>query len=101
VAVELCRKLLDAGANVSAFDPAVKKLPAELSKVWLAQEIGEAVSGADAVVVCTEWPEFRQASWTELARQMKTLVFVDANRFLEKELQSLPGVEHLSVGRAA
>jgi hypothetical protein len=32
---------------------------------------------------------------------MKQPVFVDANRFLEKELKSIAGVEHLSVGRAA
>jgi len=99
-AVELCRKLLDAGANVKAFDPAVKKLPAELSKVRLAPQIAEAVSDVDAVVVCTEWPEFRQASWAELARLMKTPIVVDANRFLEKGLQNIAGVEHLSVGRA-
>jgi len=99
-AVELCRKLLDAGANVKALDPAVKKLPAELSRIQLASRMDEAVSGADAVVVCTEWPQFRQAPWPELTRLMKTPVVVDANRFLEKGLHNVTGVEHLSVGRA-
>jgi UDP-glucose/GDP-mannose dehydrogenase family, UDP binding domain. len=50
-------------------------------------------------VVCTEWPEFRQTDWTKLAAAMHQRIFVDANRFLEKELKNLPGVEHLSVGR--
>lgn len=98
--VELCRKLLDAGANVKALDPAVKKLPAELSRIQLASQLAEVVSGADALVVCTEWPEFRQAPWTELTRLMRMPIFVDANRFLEKGLQNIVGVEHLSVGRA-
>ena len=99
-AVELCRNLLAEGANVYAFDPAVKHLPAELAPVRLAAQINDAMKGADAAVVCTEWPEFRQADWANIAPSMRQRIFVDANRFLEKELKNLPGVEHLSVGRA-
>jgi UDPglucose 6-dehydrogenase len=100
-AVELCQQLLKAGAKVSAFDPAVKSLPAELGKVTLAAGVAAALDGADAAVICTEWPQFRQADWANLATAMRQPVFVDANRFLEKELKSITGVEHLSVGRAA
>jgi UDPglucose 6-dehydrogenase len=100
-AVELSKQLLDAGANVSAFDPAVKKLADELSEIQLAPEISAALKDADAAVVCTEWPQFRHADWQKIVLQMRTPIFVDANRFLEKELKSVPGVEHLSVGRAA
>ena len=99
-AVELCQKLLEAGASVNAFDPAVKNLPDELSKIQLASEIAGALNGAEAVAVCTEWPQFRQADWAKIIPQMRQPVFVDANRFLEKELKSIAGVEHLSVGRA-
>jgi UDPglucose 6-dehydrogenase len=99
-AVELCRQLLDAGASVSAFDPAIKNLPPDLSSVALAKDITTALAGADAVAVCTEWPQFRQANWAKIIPQMRTPVFVDANRFLEKELKCIPGIEHLSVGRA-
>jgi UDPglucose 6-dehydrogenase len=100
-AVELCQQLLAAGANVAAFDPAVKALPTDLQKVALAKEISEVLPGAEAVVVCTEWPQFRQADWAKLISQLRQPVFVDANRFLEKQLNPLPGVEHLSVGRAS
>ena len=99
-AVELCQQLLAAGASVSAFDPAVKNLPAELSPVSLAVDISDALTGAEAVVVCTEWPQFRQADWVKIIPQMRSPVFVDANCFLEKELKFIAGVEHLSVGRA-
>jgi UDPglucose 6-dehydrogenase len=98
-AVELCRNLLAEGAGVHAFDPAVKQLPAELAGVRLASQITGALSGADAAVVCTEWPEFRGADWAKIAPAMRQRIFVDANRFLEKELKNLPAVEHLSVGR--
>ena len=100
-AVELCQKLLAAGANVTAFDPAVKTLPPELSKVSLAANVATACRGADAAAICTEWPQFRQTDWVKIVPQMRHPVFVDANRFLEKELKNIAGVEHLSVGRAA
>lgn len=99
-AVELCQQLLATNAKVTAFDPAIKTLPPELKSLSLAADISGALAGADAVVVCTEWPQFRQADWAKIIPQMRQPVFVDANRFLEKELKALPGVEHLSVGRA-
>ncbi len=99
-AVELCQQLLAAGAKVAAFDPAVKNLPSELSSVALGNDISTALTGAEAVAVCTEWPQFRQADWAKIVPQMRSPVFVDANRFLEKELKPIAGVEHLSVGRA-
>ena len=98
-AVELCRNLLAEGAGVHAFDPAVKQLPAELAGVRLASQITGALGGADAAVVCTEWPEFHGADWAKIVPAMRQRIFVDANRFLEKELKNLPAVEHLSVGR--
>jgi UDPglucose 6-dehydrogenase len=100
-AVELCRKLLETGARVRAFDPAVRQLPTELAAASLAPDIAAVLNGAEAVVVCTEWPEFRRADWAQLIPAMRGRVVVDANRFLEKELKNLPGVEHLSVGRAS
>ncbi|HWD94036.1 MAG TPA: nucleotide sugar dehydrogenase [Verrucomicrobiae bacterium] len=99
-AVELCQKLLAAGARVSAFDPAVKSLPPELSRVSLASDVAAAAQGAEAAVVCTEWPQFRQADWAKIISRMRQPVIVDANGFLEKELKSVADVEHLSVGRA-
>ena len=101
VAVELCGQLAAAGATARAYDPVVKQLPADLKTVSLAATPAKAVENADAAVVCTEWPEFRQLAWAEPVAAMRQKIFVDANRFLEKELKALPGVEHLSVGRAS
>jgi UDPglucose 6-dehydrogenase len=98
-AVELCRQLLAAGAAVSAHDPAITTLPAELAAVSLAADPLTALAAAEAVVICTEWPQFRQVDWPAAVRQMRQPVFVDANRFLDKELKGIAGVEHLSVGR--
>lgn len=100
-AVELCQQLLAAGARVQAFDPALKSLPSELAAITLASDITSALNQADAAAVCTEWPAFRQALWPQLVCAMKRTLFVDPNRFLDKELASIPSVELLSVGRAA
>jgi UDPglucose 6-dehydrogenase len=101
-AVELCRQLLAAGARVQAFDPAVKSLPDELTGIVLAPNVAKTAWEADAAVVCTEWPEFRDVVWAEVLPTMRQpAVVVDANRFLDKALAELPNVEHLSVGRSS
>lgn len=98
-AVELAQQLLAAGARVQAFDPALKTLPPELAAILLAPDLPGALRDADAAVVCTEWPQFRQAPWAEAIGSMRQPLFVDANRFLEKELAPLAGVKWLTVGR--
>ena len=100
-AVELCQQLLTTGANVQAFDPALKTLPPELAAIALTSDIASALKSADAAVICTEWPSFREVSWAELIPELRQPVVVDANRFLEKQLSALPAVEHLSVGRSS
>jgi UDPglucose 6-dehydrogenase len=97
-AIELCRQLLAAGARVRAYNPAVHELPAEFAAVELG-DLPATLEGADAAIVCTEWPEFRRAPWPDLLPRLRQAVVVDANRFLEKELLACGAVEHLSVGR--
>jgi UDPglucose 6-dehydrogenase len=98
-AVELATQLVAAGAVVTAFDPAVKQLPPELAALKLTSDLPSAVADSQAAVVCTEWPAFREANWSKLVPTMAEPVFVDANRFLEKALATLPSVELISVGR--
>ena len=93
-AVELCQQLLATGARVRAFDPSVKSLPSDLAPITLTSDLPAALVAVDAAVVCTEWPELRTAAWARCAPP----VVVDANRFLEKQLQTVPRTAHLSVG---
>lgn len=81
-AVELCRWLLEQGAHVRVHDPAVKALSDELSGVARAFTPEEAAAGADALVVATEWPAYREVSLDALIGVMAGRVIVDANRFL-------------------
>jgi UDPglucose 6-dehydrogenase len=98
-AVELCRQLVAAGARVQAFDPAVKSLPPELAAIGLASNLAAALQSADTAVICTEWPAFREAPWADLLPRMTKQLFIDPNRFLDRELGSLSGVELVSVGK--
>ncbi len=100
-AVELCQQLLTAGARVQAHDPALKSLPAELAAISLAGDLAAALQGADAAVVCTEWPAFREANWAGLLPRMTHRLVVDANGFLDRQISGVPGVEFVAVGRPA
>lgn len=95
-AVELCRWLTERGATVSAYDPAVKRLPSDLAAVHLADDAIAATNGADALVIATEWPEFRDAASSLEARP--GFAILDPNGFMRRELAD-KGFRYLIVGR--
>jgi UDPglucose 6-dehydrogenase len=81
-ALDIARRLLAAGAVVSAFDPVVKTLPDEFAAVRLTRDCLDAADRADAVVVVTEWPEFRLIDPAGLRRVMRGDMVVDGRNFL-------------------
>jgi UDPglucose 6-dehydrogenase len=98
-AIELCRWLIAQGASIHAYDPMVKALPAELSgHIVMSDSAAAAVSGADAVVLGTPWPEFRAQAVT-IAEAMNTGVLLDAGGFLEEPLASNGSIRYVTVGR--
>ncbi|MCC7124481.1 MAG: UDP-glucose/GDP-mannose dehydrogenase family protein [Acidobacteria bacterium] len=70
-AVELCRWLIEQGAVVRAHDPQAMDLPAELAGVTRTATPEEAAAGADAIVVATEWPEYRRVDLDVVARGLR------------------------------
>ena len=98
-AVELCEYLVDNGAQVTAYDPAIRSLPEHLAnRVVLTGNARDAVRGAEALVLATEWPEFRAAA-AALEITDRSPVVLDAGRFLAAALEHRPGVRYISVGR--
>jgi UDPglucose 6-dehydrogenase len=79
-AVNIAKRLIDRGAQVQAFDPVATcpKIPG-LSQLPTALQ---AVAGADALAVLTEWPEFTDVSPQEVAELMNAPVAFDARRIL-------------------
>jgi len=98
-AVELCRELLAAGVKVQPYDPLIRTTDEEHRDLSLAPSAADALRGAHAAVICTEWPEFRDYAWPAFVAAMARPVIVDANRLVEKAVAPVPGLVYLTVGR--
>jgi UDPglucose 6-dehydrogenase len=98
-AIELCQWLLEQGAIVRAHDPVVKSLPEQLAAIQLCGSPIEAVRDADALVVATEWIDYRTVATNEVVSALRMPLVVDANGFLATSLGSLPGVTYVTVGQ--
>jgi UDPglucose 6-dehydrogenase len=100
--IEVCRRLGRQGARIKAYDPAVTALPPDLDVVIeLQRSIEATVTGSDAVVLMTEWPDFRAVGADEICSWMAQPVVLDAGRFLEKTLGSDARIRYLTTGRAS
>jgi len=98
MSVELCDWLIAQGATVRVHDPAVKDLPMRWSNAL--QRIADpvaALDGADALVLATAWPVYRQVAGDEAMRARVDLVVLDANHHLTG-LVSSKGLRYFAVG---
>jgi len=103
-AVALCERLTAAGASVAAHDPAVAALPADIRGHWrLSASALDAAREADAIVVATEWPEYRQIGADAVMLHVggPRVRVLDANRFLKDTLSADPRIQYLTVGSPA
>ena len=98
--IELCRWLADQGSIVRAHDPAISQLPVELAQaIELKSSAKDAMQGAQAVIVATEWPEFRQISAEQLLECMREPFVIDANGFLRSHLENESKITYAAVGK--
>ncbi len=93
--------LLEAGARVRAYDPAVIKKLAETPRegVSYCEDEYEAAEGADALVLATEWNQFRGLDLDRLKETLKSPVMVDLRNVYEPETVRSKGFRYASVGR--
>jgi UDPglucose 6-dehydrogenase len=98
-AVELAHALHGRGFRVAAHDPSLSALPADLAFVTLHADEASLVRGAAALVVCTEWPQFRKRTdWRALVATMSQPLVIDATRFLADQVGAIPGLTYFNVG---
>jgi UDPglucose 6-dehydrogenase len=97
-AVELCRWLLAQGALVRAHDPAATTLPDDLAGVTRVETPEQAAAGADALVVATEWPDYRRVEIDVVATVMHAPLVLDANGYLRATMGADPRFTFISVG---
>ena len=96
----LASRLLAEGADVRAYDPAAK--PHELLRgVTLCSSALEAVEGADAAVIVTEWDEFRSIASPEIRDAMRRPLIIDGRNLLDPETTRSAGFDYEGIGRAS
>jgi UDPglucose 6-dehydrogenase len=101
-AVEIIHLLQGEGAKIRAYDPAaMEKAGQTLPGVTFAWDAYEAARDADAVVVLTEWNEFKQLDLDRLRSVMAKPVFVDGRNLYDHQTMGANGFTYLSMGRAA
>ncbi|MDQ8044500.1 MAG: UDP-glucose/GDP-mannose dehydrogenase family protein [Solirubrobacteraceae bacterium] len=96
----LSARLIADGADVVGYDPIAAEEAGRLLKgVELADSAAEAIAGADAVVLVTEWPEFKQLDLTATAEAMRGTVFIDGRNLLDPAAATAAGLVYEGVGR--
>jgi UDPglucose 6-dehydrogenase len=96
----LASRLEGEGASVVAFDPVAQEAAGELlPSVEMAKSAMAALDGADAAVLVTEWPEFAQLDWSEVAKRMGGPLLVDGRNFLDPEAVRAAGIVYEGIGR--
>ncbi|WGI24902.1 UDP-glucose/GDP-mannose dehydrogenase family protein [Halomonas alkaliantarctica] len=99
----LMEALWQAGAKVQAFDPEAmaecRRIYGERDELMLAGDRIQAVKGADALVICTEWKEFRSVDFTWLADQLAEKVVIDGRNLYTPSAAEEAGLRYIGVGR--
>lgn len=97
----LIDKLLAAGCNIRAYDPAAMKECARRigDCVFYANDMYEAALDADALLLVTEWKEFRLPSWAVIKKAMKTPVLLDGRNIYEKKEIEEFGFTYYCIGK--
>ncbi|MDZ4754262.1 MAG: UDP-glucose/GDP-mannose dehydrogenase family protein [Phycisphaerae bacterium] len=100
--LSLMRMALAAGAKVKAFDPvALENLAHTLPEAERCSDMYAALDGADALVVCTEWNEFRSPDFDEIARRLPSKTIFDGRNLYRRHAMDERGFTYYSVGREA
>jgi UDPglucose 6-dehydrogenase len=94
----LAGRLLSEGADVTAWDP-VADGRSQLHGVEVADSALEALTGADAAVIVTEWPEVRELDWAAAGERMRGRVVVDGRNLLDPEEMRALGFAYEGIGR--
>ncbi|MDX1395964.1 MAG: UDP-glucose/GDP-mannose dehydrogenase family protein [Gemmatimonadota bacterium] len=100
----IARSLLEAGAEVTAHDPVAIDAAREHylgDSIRYAQDEYSACEGADALIVVTEWLQYRRPDWGAVAERLSDRVVFDGRNIYEREKMRQEGFEYYSIGRGA
>jgi UDPglucose 6-dehydrogenase len=99
--IPLINRLLEARAKVQAYDPQAEPVARRIfgRKIALADKSYGALKGADALVIATEWNEFREPDFDRMRKLMKSPVIFDGRNIYSPEHMRAQGFTYYSVGR--
>ena len=99
--ITLMRQLLDRGAEVVAYDPVAEETCREVlaDKITYVADPISAVQGADALVICTDWDEFKYPDFDAIKAGLTNPVVFDGRNLYRRELMQESGFIYYSVGR--
>ncbi len=99
----LMEGLWSLGAKVQAFDPEAmaetKRIYGERDDLTLCKKAYDALQGADALVVCTEWQAFRSPDWKRVGEMLSSKVVFDGRNLYQPEWLTDRGFDYYSIGR--
>ncbi|HZO76573.1 MAG TPA: UDP-glucose/GDP-mannose dehydrogenase family protein [Solirubrobacteraceae bacterium] len=96
----LSARLLADGAQVTAYDPVAEKEARRLMVgVSFADSARDALAGADACVIVTEWPEFAELDWRGVAQLMQGKTVIDGRNLLDPDVVREAGLVYEGIGR--
>jgi len=101
-AIPLVEALLSAGASVQAFDPEAMRIAKGIfgSKITYASNAYDAVKGADALAIVTEWNEFRRPDFARIRSLMRSPVVFDGRNLFAPPQMKQNGFTYYSIGRS-
>jgi UDPglucose 6-dehydrogenase len=98
----LAARLQGAGAEVSAYDPVAEERASRLlQSVDMAASPLEALEGADAAILVTEWPQFAELDWEDAASRMAQPILIDGRNYLDPARLRRAGFTYEGIGRTA
>jgi UDPglucose 6-dehydrogenase len=99
--IPLIKMLLAEGADVQAYDPQATKVAKGIfgSKVTFVGKNYDALKGADALAIVTEWSEFRRPDFEKMRKLMRSPVVFDGRNLFEPEQMKQSGFTYYSIGR--
>jgi UDPglucose 6-dehydrogenase len=99
-ALDAARRFLNEGAQLRAYDPeAMDRVRASFPEITLARDSYDAIQGADAVILATEWEQFRNLDWERIHKEMARPLLIDARNFFDPVRFRSIGFEYHCFGR--
>jgi UDPglucose 6-dehydrogenase len=100
-AVPLINRLLGAGAAVAAYDPEAMKVGRSIfgSKITYADSSYDALAGADALALVTQWNQFREPDYPRMRKMMRGTAVFDGRNIYNPETMRAQGFTYFSMGR--